>query len=326
MTATFQNILVGIDLTHCERLDVASLGPIAEGTLRLARWLTRTSGGRLTFFSALNQHGHFWDRIDPEHRSGLSRDVDQCANRVLHQLAEQDLDPGTVRTVLAPGKGWVEIIHQVEREHHDLVVVGGRSAGRLRHALFGSTSLRLLRQCPCPVWVAHPGIEAGPRRILVATNLGPAAAEAIRLGVALVRMAEGAHLHVLHAIEYPLDRLWSTGIPDAWTEAYRSRVRSEAEETIRNQLEHAGASLNDTNMSIHLADELGIADDAILQLIHDYDIDLLILGTAARSGLAMALLGNTAERLLPEVECSVLVAKAPDSLANTLWNEAKNQS
>jgi nucleotide-binding universal stress UspA family protein len=308
---SFQNILVGIDLTHCERLEVASLGPITCSALGLARWVARRSGGRLTYLSALNKHARLWDFIDPEHRSQLSLAVGRSVDQVLQQLAGQDRAEGSVRTVLAPGRGWVELIHQVIRDQHDLVVVGSRSAGNLRTVLFGSTATRLLRQCPCPVSVVRPGLQDGPQRVLVATDLGPAATEALRLGVALLHLARDIRLHVLHAIENPLDRLWSTGVSDAWTEAYRGRLRWAAEETIRGQLEAVGATPGDKNLQIHIVDKMGLPDEAILQFIHDQTIDLLVLGTAARSGLASTFLGNTAERLLPELCCSVLVVKPP---------------
>src|SRR4029077_3530536 len=123
----------------------------------------------------------------------------------------------------------------------------------------------------------------------------------------------GAHLHVLNAIEYPLDRLWSTGMPDDWEEAYHRELRSKAGEKIARQLELAGAAPNDGNVTVHLTDEMGLPDDAILQFIHEHAIDLLVLGTKARTGLSHAFLGNTTERLLPELPCSLLVAKAPGS-------------
>jgi nucleotide-binding universal stress UspA family protein len=307
----FQNVLVGIDLTHCERLEVAALGSLAHDTFHLARWLVQRTPGRLTLFSALNEHNPVWDLFDPEHRAVLSRDVRQSAHRVLQELAGQVPRADAVRTVLAPGPGWSEIVQQVVRGQHDLVVVGGRATRGFRRALFGSTSLRLLRSCPCPVWVVHRRMENGPRRILVATDLSPAADEALRLGVVLTHLARGIHLHVLHAIEYPLDRIWSTGVPEAWDEAYRENLRSRAGKAIRQRLRLAGQAASDSNVTIHLADQTGLPDDAILQAIRERDIDLLVLGTAARSGLAHAVLGSTAERLLPEVPCSVLVVKAP---------------
>src|SRR5205823_2837435 len=85
-------------------------------------------------------------------------------------------------------------------------------------------------------------------------GVAPAAEEAVRLGVALVHLGDDAHLHVLHMVAYPLDRIWSTGLSDSWSEAYRRQVRTAAEEAIRAQLERAGSSAADERVEIHLVD------------------------------------------------------------------------
>jgi len=54
------------------------------------------------------------------------------------------------------GKSWIEIIRQVLREQHDLVITGTRDLGAHGRLLFGSTGMKLLRYCPCPVWVTKP--------------------------------------------------------------------------------------------------------------------------------------------------------------------------
>ena len=67
------------------------------------------------------------------------------------------------------GTPFIEIIRYVLDHGHDLVMMsaeGGR--GGLKGLLFGSTSLHLMRKCPCPVWVIKPGphrsFRAHPRR------------------------------------------------------------------------------------------------------------------------------------------------------------------
>jgi universal stress protein E len=159
--------------------------------------------------------------------------------------------------------------------------------------------------------VERPGPTDGPRQILVCSDLGPAAEVALGLGVALARVTPGACVHVLHAVEFPLDRLWSTGLSDDWTEAYRRQVRAHAEETIREQLTRAGAPPEHGAVRIHIVEGAGVPDEPILEFIQKHDIDLLVLGTVGRSGLSGFLLGNVAERLLPEVYCSVLAVKPP---------------
>ena len=69
------------------------------------------------------------------------------------------------------GTPFIEIIRHVLDHGHDLVMMnaeGGR--GGLKGLFFGSTSLHLMRKCPCPVWVIKPGPHRRFERILAAVN------------------------------------------------------------------------------------------------------------------------------------------------------------
>ena len=90
----FQNILVGIDLSHCQRLDVCVLGPVNENTLRQARWLAHRSKGRLTLLAALNKHSQLWHLIEPRRHADLTRSVEEAANRVLEELVARERNEG----------------------------------------------------------------------------------------------------------------------------------------------------------------------------------------------------------------------------------------
>jgi universal stress protein E len=88
-------------------------------------------------------------------RFGLADDIQQSEQRyaALSQLAADwvsDLPPPRLRVTI--GHPFIEVIHAVLRDGHDLVIKPARQlpgAGRL----FGSTDLHLLRKCPCPVWI-----------------------------------------------------------------------------------------------------------------------------------------------------------------------------
>lgn len=61
---------------------------------------------------------------------------------------------------------------------------------------------------------------------------------------------------------------------------------------------------------MHLVDEGGVLpDEEILKFIQEDNIDLLVMGTIARGGMAGVMIGDTAERLLPEISCSLLAVK-----------------
>ncbi len=80
----------------------------------------------------------------------------------------------------------------------------------------------------------------------------------------------------------------------------------------RNQAYHAEAYervLSDfgyhvTDPQVHLL--RGAATQLIPQFCEHHQMDLLVCGTVARSGISGLMIGNTANRMLNKVQCSIL--------------------
>ena len=53
----------------------------------------------------------------------------------------------------------------------------------------------------------------------------------------------------------------------------------------------------------------GDASEVISKLAHKKGIDLIVMGTVARTGIPGFFIGNTAEKILTKVDCSVLTVK-----------------
>jgi nucleotide-binding universal stress UspA family protein len=62
-----------------------------------------------------------------------------------------------------------------------------------------------------------------------------------------------------------------------------------------------------TGHRLHLVK--GEPSDAIVYLVRKLRIDLLVMGTVCRTGIPGFIIGNTAERVLDTVDCSVLTVK-----------------
>lgn len=305
------NILVGLDLAACKPLTTAALGPIPREAFRRGVELAKACSARLTLFTALNvsEDGLHLHETQPTH---VVPTIADAANRVLRELEVQARAEGVEAThKLASGKGWLEIIKQVLRDKHDLVVVGTHDPGGLRRILFGSTAIKLLRRCPCPVLVNKLESADPSTRLLITTNLKPSSDEPLRLGIELGEKLN-AHVDVLHVVEYPLDRLWTSGTPEGRDLGYHIKIRAEAEYLLYQQLEKTAFKTLGSRLKIHLVDGDGLPDIAIQRFIQDHQIQLLVIGTLGRGGLQGIMLGNTADRLLPEVQCSVLAVKPPD--------------
>ncbi len=163
--------------------------------------------------------------------------------------------------------------------------------------------MKLFRKCPCPVWITKPEKQQQIESILVADDLKPVSDLALELGV-LMAGWHGAQLHVLHVLELGLGRR-------EW-DSYKIRQRARAEAT--KKLESQLAPINTASLQKPASTEIVIdaADAAIIKHIQERRIGLLVMGTVARSGVAGVLTGNTAERLLPRVPCSILAVKPHD--------------
>jgi nucleotide-binding universal stress UspA family protein len=65
---------------------------------------------------------------------------------------------------------------------------------------------------------------------------------------------------------------------------------------------------------VHFELRRGSVDDVIGECVVADGVDLVVVGTIGRTGLTRRLVGNTAERVLQRVPCSVVGVK-PDGFA-----------
>jgi universal stress protein E len=308
----FANILVGVDVTQ---YDPATFQPslVAREVMQQALWLGKNLSARLTFFSALDIESATLSHLEDADFRHLTNTVERNAAKILQDLVAQAQAQGiAAERTLAVGAGWLELIRQVLRERHDLVLIGTRDRTGLNRLLLGSTAVKVVRRCPCPVWVVKPDTHRIPLQILATSALKPVDEDALSLAVRLAQPTQ-ATLHVLHVVDFPLDHIWSTGLPDAKDSAYRQRVRQEAATALEAQIQRVGARDLVRNVQLHLVDEFGLlADEGILRFIREHSIDLLVMATIGRGGLAGIMIGDTAERVLPELSCSLLTVKPKD--------------
>jgi universal stress protein E len=289
MQHVFHNILVGVPPFQGRH----SLS--AQQAVHSALWLAGQTSTPVTFFSVL-----------PSADAATASATSKVLSALVKQAEERGIQQA--RSGTAEGGPAGEIIRQVHRGGHDLVMLGAPGTTGLAYALFSSTATRLLNTCPCPVWLAVPAANPRLGNVLVASDLTAGSENALRVGVGLAQ-AVHASAHVLHVVDYPLDHHWSTGEADALTKEYHHQIRAAAEAALAEQLHRIGSPSGAKDVHIHIVGRTGIADLEILHFIRAHQIDLLVTGITLGGSLDVSLLGHTAERLLPEIPCAVLVVK-----------------
>ena len=308
---SFRKILVGVSLSRGDRLASAELAPPTEEGVRRAIWLARQIRAEVTFFSALELSPQTEEALKTRAVAGERTVVDE-AQDLLAGLVERGRSEGVaeVHTRLVFGRPWVEITREVLRDKHDLVIVGTREAGAVSRMLLGSTGLKLVRNCPCPVWVTKPDPNWDDLNILAAADFSETSQDALELAVQGGRLA-GAKLHVLHSVDHSFERqMTHVGMDPAEQDARRDKEQTDAEHQLHMLLARTDYRTLPHGVRLHV--KTGPADLAILEAIEEYGVDLLVMGSAGRTGFAGMILGNTAESLLPQVPCSVLVVKPRD--------------
>lgn len=287
-------VLVGVDFVCADDAnDVYELPPPTVEAVELALQIGADTPTEVLFLTVVDDLDDSSDHTDIQ--------------AVLDQLQTGAAKRGVqAATKLAAGRAWLEIIREVLRGGHDLVLVGSRNH-RTRELLLGTTGTKLLRKCPCPVWVARPGGDTDVQTIVVADDLTPVGDHCVQLGVSAAQMLD-ARLLIVHAVQYPLEAsLRRSGSLQEELDEHREQQEQNARQQISDQL--AQTDVRTLSHGVRLDITHGPPDVVIQSAIEEHNADLLVMGTIARGGIPGLLVGNTAERLLPQVECSVLAVK-----------------
>ena len=196
----------------------------------------------------------------------------------------------------------VEMIQRVLRNENDFVFVGRRNTPGA--TALGSTVRKLIRKCPAPIWAVDPTAELVHESIMAATDLTSVGERAVELG-AFVAQASGAALHVVHAWQMPFEAQFQS------SEDHDDRLREiqqGCEEKIR-----AALPAGELEVTLHVG--CNSPSRAIQAGVEALGAELLVMGTLSRGGIAGFLMGNTAERLLDRISCSLLTIKPEDFMS-----------
>ena len=220
----------------------------------------------------------------------------------------------TYRTVR--GTDFREIIKVVLRGSYNLLITRKIQENTLKEKFFGTAVANLIRECPCPVWIFPEKAQKSFTRILVSVDTSTTHEKEQKLNQKLLQIAsvvaknENADIHVLHCWKDEGENISGgpfTEVPDQLVKRYNIEAEKKNSKQFYKFLDPFRATISDKHIYL-IKDDPG---HGISKITQDRKIELLILGTLSRSGLQGYLIGNTAERVLNQVDCSILTIK-PD--------------
>ncbi len=242
----------------------------------------------------------------------LTREKGLKLDKLISQMsAFKGLKP-SVQKLVIPGDDYVALLDTIRAEGFDLLIKGAETHTAMRTALFGNEDLRLLHYCPCPVMIVKPNRRRKVRNVLAAVDPSAGNVETAELNREILETAisvsevEVADLHLLHVMEKPLEGVKVRGQSEA--EAMKALALQLKEDATR-KLERIVENYIHVPIEEHLLS--GKPEKTIPDFVNSRDMDLLVMGSVARSGVRGFVVGNTAEKILDNLDCSVMVLKPP---------------
>jgi len=238
------------------------------------------------------------------------------------------------------GTAFLEVIREVLRNQHDLVIKCPESPS-WPDRFFSGDDMHLLRKCPCPVWFVKPQVPKTYQRILAAVDVDdgypPKELETRhRLNVQILEMAaslavsESAELHVVHAWESMREMVSAFMMTSDFSE---KEIAANSEQELRQQQRLLDEFIRNLKINSHAARDAldylrplthllkGAARKEIPALVKRLQVDCIVMGTVARTGIRGFFMGNTAETILEQIDCSVLAIKPQEFVTPVTLDE-----
>jgi nucleotide-binding universal stress UspA family protein len=215
-------------------------------------------------------------------------------------------DPIETEYRIEEGHASETILRAAQEIGCDLIVMGTHGVTGLKRLLGGSVALAVLRGAQCPVVAVRVGVHPRDGQqthvILHPTDFSASAEAALQVARSIARIS-GARLILLHVAPF------TVAVEGGLTAEFDVSYAPDALEMVRERTEGP-----DLKYPVETWFSRGEAPDEIVRVADEIGCDLIVLGTHGRTGLGRLLMGNTAESVLPEASCPVIIVKSPTNV------------
>jgi len=200
------------------------------------------------------------------------------------------------------------IIEQVIQHNYDIVIKGTHQHDKLKSVVFTPTDWHILRKCPCPVLLVKEHAWPKDGNIIASLNVGSDEKEHHSLNVKITEQAKQlaslvqANVHLVNSFPGTPVNI-AIEIPEFNSTEYNDTMLKHHQQAMIAHANKFDISVINTHV------EEGLPETVIAQVAEKIDAELVILGTVGRTGISAALIGNTAEHVIDQLNCDVLALK-----------------
>jgi nucleotide-binding universal stress UspA family protein len=216
-------------------------------------------------------------------------------------LPESDRGGASLR--VETGEPFTVLLAQARERNTDLIVLGEPGKKGLKELFVGTTTERVIRHADRPVLVVKRPTKGPFGRVLVAADFSESSARAMR---SALQVAPAADLLLVHAWLPPPVGFASTKAAEEKMERENELLVQRLSRQVQDTMIELGSRPSPPRIQMAMGNPFFVLRDVITS----FEPDLLAMGTHARSGIAIAMVGSLAGEMLVEAPCDVLVARA----------------
>lgn len=264
-----------------------------------ARSMAKKIGASLHILVIIENQGSTASEIEST-RHEMSR---QAVNQLTQELENEGIK---VESTFDQGIAWFEILkHSIWTKSDWIMLSSTRRGVSSDGSVLGSTARKVVRQSKLPVWVVQNSPAKAVKNIAVPIDLASISGKLVATGRRLGELLD-ANVKLVHSVDYS-GELACFRYPDAQKRIaeYRQNVQKTAHDKIA---ELAGEDFLSDNI---LLSNQNISN-VLPKMVSDGEADMVVMGSVSRTGIPGFVIGNSAERLLSRLECSLLVMKPDD--------------
>ena len=299
------------------------LDPTVEDQVALKRsvQLAKKHASQITVFLSIFDFSYEMTSIlSTEEREAMRQGVIDQRKAWINDLIEPHKNDGIdiESCVVWHNRPFESIINHAIENDFDAIIKGTHEHDKFKSVIFTPTDWHLIRKAPQPVLLVKEHEWPVKGKILCAVNIGDEDQNHQSLNNEIIAYGKyisdhfDAEVHLVNA--YPGTPVnIAIELPDFDAFTYNESMRTQHEK----QLAEIAANHGISNEHCHA--EEGLPEDVIPELAAKLDAELVILGTVGRTGLSAALIGNTAEHVIDNINCDLLTLK-PEGYKSPLEN------
>jgi len=254
-----------------------------ESAVREAIRLAKICSSNLIAVSVVKTNIEF-DSVLPQFVEKKEKEAIKHLESVKAQAAEEGVNCVTI--VSRNEEPYEDIVHHASKNNVYMIIMGTHGRSEMKRLMMGSVTAKVIGHASCNILVLPLNAKVECKNVLIATD-GSKYSEAAASEALGIAKRCGSSIIVL-----------SVALSDAELTATQDNV---------NKVSEAAAKEDIKTTSIVTK---GKPYESIIETAKQKEVDVIVVGSHGRTGLARLLMGSVAERVIGLSESAVMVVKA----------------